>query len=422
MNITKRDVQELRKRMKKKDCTFEMMCGCYVNSSKQVVTKFNVSFSDLEEDEYFKYLEIAQKTLSGSLGSNLLELSFAQDDKAEEQKEFLIELKQSRLNNEELLDKFYEQIIAEYTNPGNYLILLYHDIYDIPVKAKDGARLDESEETYEYLICSLCPVDLSKPVLGYRESENRIGACERDWVVSLPELGFVYPAFINRSSDINAVMYYVKTGKSSHPEFVENILGCVPQRTAAEEKQVFQDIVTGAFGEDDEQAETAFLLLQNTIGGIVEELKEDETLPPVNLTSEVVFDLASDADIPEEIRENIVETCAEVFGENQPTVTTVFDAKLAEKGAQRANTLRLERKIEDLSQQLAEIEETGTNADNQPNEADTPPWERNNNIILNIPEDKANLVRTEKINDQRYLLIPLDEGETPTINGEIREL
>ena len=76
MNITKGDVQELRRRLKKTECTFGRLCGCYVNSGKQIVTKFTEQFSELEEDEYYKYLEIAKKTFSGTLGANLLELEF----------------------------------------------------------------------------------------------------------------------------------------------------------------------------------------------------------------------------------------------------------------------------------------------------------------------------------------------------------
>ena len=189
MNITKGDVLELRRRLKKTECTFGRMCGCYVNSGKQVVLKFTEDFAALEEDEYFKYLEIAKKTLSGSLGSNLLELEFARDEKATEHQKYLLALKGSKLANEELLDRLYEQIVSEYAYPGNYLILVYHDVYDVPSKATSGEEQDESEEIYEYMLCAICPVELSKPALGYREDENRIGARVRDWVVGLPDLG-----------------------------------------------------------------------------------------------------------------------------------------------------------------------------------------------------------------------------------------
>lgn len=405
MNITRQDVQELRRRFKKKGCTFDRVCGCYVNSGKQTVLRFSTPFSELEEAEFDKYLEIAKKVLSGALGNNLLELSFARGEEAAERQKYLLALKESRLKNEALLDRLYEQMIAHYENPGNYLVLLYHDIYDVPVRTRDGLKLDDSEETYAYLLCALCPVDLSRPALGYQESENRFGACQRDWIVGPPELGFVYPAFIAHGSDVNAVLYYIKTGKSSHPEVAEKVLGCIPQRTGAEEKQVFQDIITGSFGEDEEQAETALLLLQNTMSAIVTELAEDESLPPVHLTAEVITDLSADAGIPEEIQAQIEQSCQEAFGDAPPMLTTVFDAKLAAKGAQRANTIRLEQKIADLNQQLAAQEEQ-----------DAVP-SRETEVSLLLPPEKAERIRTETVDGQRYLLVPLEEGETARING-----
>ena len=142
MNITKGDVQELRRRLKKKECTFDRMCGCYVNSGKQIVLKFTDMFSELEEDEYFKYLEIAKKTISGTLGSNLLELEFDRNEASDERRTYLLTLRDSRLANEELLDRLYEKVIEEYSYPGNYLILVYHDIYDVPSKATSGVRGD----------------------------------------------------------------------------------------------------------------------------------------------------------------------------------------------------------------------------------------------------------------------------------------
>ena len=125
MNITKGDVQELRRRLKKTECTFGRLCGCYVNSGKQIVTKFTEQFSELEEDEYYKYLEIAKKTFSGTLGANLLELEFDRSDSGIEHQKYLLTLKDSKLANEELLDRLYEQVIEEYSYPGNYLIVVY---------------------------------------------------------------------------------------------------------------------------------------------------------------------------------------------------------------------------------------------------------------------------------------------------------
>ena len=411
MNITKGDVLELRRRLKKTECTFGRMCGCYVNSGKQVVLKFSESFSELEKDEFYKYLEIAKKTLSGSLGSNLLELEFDRSETAMKHQKYLLALKESKLGNEELLDRLYEQIIAEYAYPGNYLILVYHDIYDVPSKATSGEEQDESEEIYEYILCAVCPVELSKPALGYREDENRIGARVRDWVVGLPDLGFVYPAFANRGSDVNAVMYYVKTGKSSHPELVEQVLGCVPQRTAAEDKQAFRSVVLEAFGEDEEQADAAFFQIQKTISGMVAEREEDESLPPVSLTAETLSGLATEAEVPDKIREQIEKSYAHVFGDTPPVADNVLDNKLVEEGTARAHTAALEQKVAVLQQELA------AQAAQRADAEEDAPWHEDAEIELHVPQERASRIRTDMVDGQKCLLIPLKEGEHARING-----
>ncbi|WP_312106620.1 DUF4317 family protein, partial [Lachnoclostridium sp.] len=72
--MTKKDVLELKRRLKKNECTFTRMCGCYVNAEKEIVLNLDETFLNLKDEEFFKYLEIANKTLSGTVGNNLLEL------------------------------------------------------------------------------------------------------------------------------------------------------------------------------------------------------------------------------------------------------------------------------------------------------------------------------------------------------------
>ncbi len=410
MNITKGDVQELRRRLKKTECTFGRLCGCYVNSGKQTVLKFTDQFSELEEDEYYKYLEIAKKTLSGTLGSNLLELEFDRNEQSDERRAYLLTLSESKLANEELLDRLYEQVIEQYTYPGNYLILVYHDVYDVPSKATSGEEQEDSEEIYEYLLCAVCPVDLAKPALGYKEDENRIGARERDWVVGLPDLGFVYPAFANRGRDVNAVMYYVKTGRGSHPEFIENVLGCVAQRTAAEDKLAFQSVVKSAFGEDEEQADAAFFQMQKTISAMVAEREEDESLPPVELTAEAVSGLAVEAEVPDDVREHIEKAYAQTFGDQPPQAHNVLDSRLVEEGTVRAHTAALEQKVAVLQQELAQ--QASAAAEDEANA----PW-NDASIELRVSEEKAGRIHTGVVEGQRCLLIPMEEGESARVNG-----
>lgn len=396
MNITKRDVLELRRRLTKKACSFQKMFGCYVNGNKEILLQFTEDFTELEEDEFFKYLEIAKKALSGTLGNNLLELSFTTDEL--ERQQFFLMLKSSKLNNPELLERFYEQVIENYAYAGNYLILLFHDVYDVMTRTKDREKLDESEEIYEYIICAICPVELSKPGLEYQEQDHKIGVQQRDWVVGMPDIGFVYPAFSDRSSDVNAFLYYNK--KESHPEFVTKTLGCEPQRTAHEEKQLFQEIVQSAFGTEEEQADAAFLTLQRNLDGLID-IQEEELIEGEPLTTTAVTDLIADIDMPDEVRTKIEQSYQAEFGETPPTAKNLLDRKMAAEGMQRAQTMELQKKITSLQEQLNE-QQTGTLVDR---------------LLQQIPESRRQNVHTQLIDGQRYLLIPLQDDEELTENA-----
>ena len=195
---------ELKRRFKKDAATFSRLVGCYVDGEHHKVCKFGGQFLTLEEDEYYKYLDIANKLLSGTIGNNLLNLEFPIDEEAVGgRQQILMALRDCDLENEDLLDTYYDLVIDTYDEVGNYLILLYLDSYDVMTRTKDNINLDESEEIYKYLLVGICPVSLSKPGLGYLEKEGRIGPRIRDWVVGAPETGFLFPAFNDRSTDIH---------------------------------------------------------------------------------------------------------------------------------------------------------------------------------------------------------------------------
>ncbi|HSP47609.1 MAG TPA: DUF4317 family protein, partial [Clostridiaceae bacterium] len=199
--MKKRDILEIKKRLKKDYCTFSKLCGCYVNGEKFILTKFRESFLNLEEAEYHKYLEIAKSVLSGTVGNNLLELNFpVGGDLINERQVSLMQLKSSQLKDDDLLDEFYQLVIDSYEYTGNFIILLFHDAYDVLTRTKDNIKLDESEEVFEYVLCAICPMSLSEPGLSYSEEENKIRARSRDWGVDAPTNGFMFPAFIDRGS------------------------------------------------------------------------------------------------------------------------------------------------------------------------------------------------------------------------------
>lgn len=74
------------------------MCGCYVDADRNKVTTIGETFLNLEDEEFYKYLEIAKKVLSGTIGNNLLELEFpAAEEAAGGRQQFLMGTSRERL-------------------------------------------------------------------------------------------------------------------------------------------------------------------------------------------------------------------------------------------------------------------------------------------------------------------------------------
>lgn len=249
--MTKKEIGELKKLYQKDKGCITRICGCYVNAEQERVMEFKDAFLSLPEEDAFKYYEIFRRTLSGKLGKNLLDLSFPLEAETEDGKQaFLLKLRDSKLTDDELLDQFYEQVISAYDTEGSYLILLIHNVYDIPGKANDGfAMEDASEEVYSYLLCSICPVELSKPGLSYDPKQSVIKNRTRDWVVGVPESGFLFPAFTDRSTDIHSTLYYEKNPKKPQLTFIEEVLG-IPSPVPMEvQQEIFQELVEKTFGD-----------------------------------------------------------------------------------------------------------------------------------------------------------------------------
>lgn len=405
--MDKKGVAELKRRFTKENCTFTRLCGCYVDAGKNKVVDLSETFLNLEDEEFYKYLEIAKKTLSGTIGNNLLELNFPLDEEAAGgRQQFLLGLRESKLKNPELLERFYDMVIESYDYAGNYLILLFHDAYDVMTKTTDNNALDESEEVFEYLLCAICPVQLSKPGLGYREDENRIGPRIRDWVVSVPDSGFLFPAFTDRSTDIHSLMFYTKDTKVPHAEFMELGLGCGARRTATEQKMTFHSIVKQAYGDDVEKSGEVLMEIQKNLNDLVEEKAELEE-DPVILTPELLTNVMEESGVAPEKAEKIGKTCAEEFAEEAPLAENVVDSKALAANEQIQKEKELVAQVEVLQQQLKEkqIEE----------EADE--VVKTYDVVLRVKPEKVSQIKSEVINGQKCLVIPMAEDEHANVNG-----
>ena len=423
--MNKKEVLELKRRFKKEAATFTRVCGCYVDGNHNKVCKFGNTFLNLEEDEFYKYLEIANKALSGTIGNNLLELKFPiEEEEVGGRQHILMALRASKLEDENLLDTFYDLVIDTYDHAGNYLIVLFHDAYDVMSRTSDNNNLDESEEVYEYLICAICPVDLSKPGLGFLEEEHRIGPRVRDWVVGAVDTAFLFPAFNDRSTDIHSTLFYTKNTKEPHSEFMANGLGCGIERTATEQKMAFHSIVRNVLGAEDEHTDDVLLDLQQNLSDMIDEYAEthDDDKDVFLLDKEVVTKLLADSEISEEKAAKIEKSVDEAFGEKPPAAENVIDSKALVQNELRVEKMALEDQVGTLTVQLNEKDEALAERTSQLIEkqeeidnyiAETKTYD----VVLRVKPEKASQIKSQVINGQKCLVIPMDEDEHATING-----
>ena len=326
--MIKQEIAEIKKLFNPKKCSIDRICGCYVDGEKNKKTQFSQAFLALPEEEMFKYFEILKKALSGSLGKNLINLEFPlSSEEAGGTQEFLYRLKQSGLRDDALLEQFYDQIISSYEYVGNYLILIIHDSYDVPKHTSDGIENeDASDEVYEYVLACVCPVELSKPGLSYNPEENAFQNRIRDWVVSMPQMGFLFPAFNDRSTDLHGVLYYTKDGEDLKDGLVDAILGCPLPLSAGSQKETFHAII-------EETLEDACDLeivknIHEKLNEMVEEHKLKEDPEPLILDKNEVKTILADSGVSNEKLVHFEEHYEETAGEDAELfVSNVMNAK-----------------------------------------------------------------------------------------------
>ena len=363
--MTKQEIAEIKKLLTPKNCSITRICGCYVDGEKNKKTELKQAFLALPEEEMFKYFEILRKTLSGTLGKNLMTLEFPlkSEDEGGTQ-EFLLRLRDSKLKDDALLEEFYDKIIANYEFVGNYLILVIHDVYDVPGRTSDGIDMeDASDEIYEYILACICPVELSKPGLSYNAVENTFQNRIRDWVVSLPETGFLFPAFTDRSSDIHSALYYSKDPEELKDGFVSELLGCPLPLSAGGQKETFQTLIEETLGED-----CGIEVVKNIHEKLTEMAEEHKEEPePLVLAKNEVKTILADSGVSNEKLEAFDRCYDETAGE-----TTALLASNV------MNTRTFEVKTPD--------------------------------VVIKVSPDRTDLIETRTINGLECLVIRLDGG------------
>ena len=247
-----KEIGEIRRHLRRDRSNITKLYGCYVNDNKEIISQFARSTGMMSENEGEKYFALLRRTLSGSVGKNLIDINFSTAQVAgSEEHSLLMELRKSKLESGELREQLLQKIIQNISLDGNYLVLLGCDSYDVPFKSKDGEnQSDNSDETYTYLICAVCPVKQTQPKLHYVPEEKEFHDGGMQNIVSAPELGFLFPAFDNRSTNIYNALYYTHSPKENHEAVADALFRTQIPKPAFEQKKSFEAILGSALGED----------------------------------------------------------------------------------------------------------------------------------------------------------------------------
>ncbi len=364
--MNEKEIGELRRHLRRDRSNMTAIYGCYVNAQKEIISEFSQSLGIMPENESEKYFALLKRTLSGTLGKNLIDISFKTSQVANsEEHKLLMALRETKLKDEQLRRDFCKKIIDSVSFDDNYLILLGAETYDVPFKSKDDSfQKDNSEESYTFMLCAVCPVKQTKPNLHYVPEERTFHDGAMAQMVSAPQLGFLFPAFDNRSTNIYNALMYSKDTKEAHEAFVESIFNTSAPLPAAEQKKTFEALLTTTLQED-----CSMDLVQSVHDEICQRIemhKEAKVAEPLLITKEEVKSVLTGCGVSDAHLAKFSVDYDEAFG---------FEAELHPKNI--IDNKRFEIKLPDVS--------------------------------IKVAPNRSDLIETRVIGGVKYILICADE-------------
>lgn len=374
IDMNQKEVSEIKKRFKPDKDNISRIYGCYVNAAREIVTTLDMSVGLMEQEEAELYFKLLKKTLSGTLGKNLLdiELSTAQVENSDEHR-LLQGLRASHLRDAGLRDALYQRIIESLDfGEDSYVILLVCDSYDVPFKGSDDEIFEEgSGEVFDYILCCICPVKDAKSALRYIADEHNFRGASTGHVLGAPELGFLFPTFDDRAANIYNALYYSRGLVDIHEEFITGVFQTekVPMSSGAQ-KLAFSDVLCESLGSD-----CSLDLVRSVHGEIRERLllhKESKAPEMPEIYVEDVDNILKNNGISDEKVSAFHEACSRQLGQ-QPALNPV--------------NLMETNKFEMTTPQ----------------------------VKITVDPDYTDLIRTEVIDGRTCLVIPVDESVV--VNG-----
>lgn len=369
--MTDKEIAEIRRRIAPEKHNITAICGRYVNQNRETISEFSQPFFLLPEEESEKYLAIFRRTLSGANGRNLIDVGFSMSQVESGEEHLLLQtLRKSALKDEPSVKAFFDKAAAALSFEGNCLILLIADSYDVPIKHRDEGGMGESDSMFSYIMCAVCPVKEAKSTLTYDAAKKEFHARSCDWNVGAPELGFLFPAFDDRKTNIYNALYYTKNAADSSEGFTDAIFKTELPLPADEQKQIFETMLGDTLGD-----ECSYEVVQAIHDDISQKIEEHKTLRSPE---------------PLVVSKRDVKSVLEVCGVSEEKITS-FEQSYDEK--------------------------YGAGADLPPRNIIEPKQleVRTPDVLVKVNPERGDLVETRIIDGVRYVLIRADEDIT--VNG-----
>lgn len=326
--MKEKEIGEIRRHTRRDRSNMTAIYGCFVSEGKEIISQFRLSTGVMPENESEKYFGLFKRVLSGSIGKNLIDVSFRTQQVVDSpEHKLLMTLRDSQLKDQEAMETFCRKVMESVTMDTAYLILMGYDTYDVPFKGRDDhVQADGSNETYRYILCSVCPVKLSKPTLEYKAEAKEFHDSATRQQLSAPVLGFLFPAFDNRSTNLYDALLYSKDAGDSHDEFVSAVFNTKPYQAAKRQKRSFETLLGNAL--EEECSLDVVQAVHSEIGSMIQMHKESRVDEPLMLGKEEVRAVLQQSGVTEQKLAKFSVDYDEAFGfETQLHPKNVIDQK-----------------------------------------------------------------------------------------------
>lgn len=367
--MNQKELNELRRRFKPDRTAISKVYGCYVSGSRQIISYVDAPLGLLSQEEQEMYLNLLKKTLSGALGRNLIDIEFSTRQVADSDEHRLLQtLRQTELQDPNARESLYRRIIdAIDMGESSYLILLAADTYDVPHRSRDDLEVpDASETVFRYFVCAICPVKDPTLALQYSDRDKEFRGSSTGHIALPPVLGFLFPAFDDRSANIYSALFYSKDTAQLHQEVIDAVF-CIQNAPMSPQEQ--QNVFTSALTETLEK-DCSYDVVQavhEQLRGRIQEHKDSRDPEPLTLSVREVGDVLTGSGVSEEKAEAFQEACRRKYGQ---------DAALNPRNIIEAGKF-----------QIATPE-----------------------VKITVPPEYSYMVETRIIDGRRFILIPADDG------------